>query len=60
MNLCVWVSVCEWVYAMRVMYVMCVQGEKLRVFTTSQHTLYGVTFIAISPDHPLVKVKEIP
>ncbi len=33
------------------------EGQSVRVFTTLQHTLYGVTFLAISPHHPLVKVR---
>ena len=30
-------------------------GEKLTVFTTRQDTIYGVTFVTIAPEHPLVE-----
>ena len=30
-------------------------NDRISVFTTRPDTLYGVTFIAIAPDHPLVK-----
>lgn len=29
-------------------------GKEIIIFTTAPHTLFGVTFIAISPEHPLV------
>ena len=29
--------------------------EKIKIFTTRQDTLFGVTYCAISPEHPLVK-----
>lgn len=30
-------------------------GEKLSVFTTCPHTVYGVTYMVLSPEHPLVE-----
>ena len=30
-------------------------GQKLRVFTTRPDTLYGATYMVVSPEHPLVK-----
>jgi leucyl-tRNA synthetase len=32
-----------------------VEGEKLRVYTTREDTLFGVSYLAIAPEHPLVK-----
>ncbi len=31
-------------------------GEKLTIFTTRPDTLYGVTFMSIAPEHPLVEM----
>ncbi len=33
--------------------------EKIKVFTTRPDTLYGVTYVAISPDHKLSKKKNL-
>ncbi len=30
-------------------------GEKLAIFTTRQDTLFGVTFMSIAPEHPMVE-----
>ncbi|MGM9550643.1 MAG: leucine--tRNA ligase [Clostridia bacterium] len=30
-------------------------GEKLRVYTTRPDTLYGVTFMVIAPEHPIIE-----
>ena len=30
-------------------------GEKLRVYTTRPDTLYGVTFMVIAPEHPMIE-----
>ncbi|MCL2227019.1 MAG: leucine--tRNA ligase [Oscillospiraceae bacterium] len=30
-------------------------GDKIRVFTTRQDTLFGATYIVVSPEHPLLK-----
>jgi len=32
-----------------------VMGEKLEVFTTRPDTIYGITFIALSPEHSLIE-----
>src|SRR5574341_1043132 len=34
-------------------------GEKLPVFTTRPDTIYGVTFMSLAPEHPLLKSIEI-
>ncbi|MGB4432656.1 MAG: leucine--tRNA ligase [Bacillota bacterium] len=31
------------------------RGEKIPVFTTRQDTIYGVTYIVLAPEHPLVE-----
>lgn len=31
-----------------------VEGTKLEVFTTACHTLYGVSFMVLAPEHPIV------
>ncbi len=33
----------------------CESGDTFRVFTTRADTLYGVSFVAIAPEHPLVQ-----
>lgn len=33
-------------------------GEKLRVYTTRADTLYGVTYMVISPEHPILKTMK--
>ncbi len=33
----------------------CVEEKELRVFTTRPDTIYGVTFIVLAPEHPLVE-----
>jgi len=35
-------------------------GEKLSVFTTRPDTIFGVTFMSIAPEHPLLKNIQIP
>jgi leucyl-tRNA synthetase len=36
------------------------QGDKLEVFTTRPDTLWGVTFMVLAPEHPLVKKLTTP
>ncbi len=31
-------------------------GEKLTIFTTRQDTLFGVTFMSIAPEHPMLEI----
>ena len=33
----------------------CVSGESLRVYTTRPDTLFGATYMVISPEHPLIE-----
>ena len=33
-------------------------GEKLRVYTTRPDTLYGVTYMVISPEHPILESRK--
>ena len=33
--------------------------QRVQVFTTRPETLFGVTFLAVSPDHPLSQLKDI-
>ena len=40
-------------------------GEKLRIYTTRPDTLFGVTFMVIAPEHPMIeaqrdKIKNLP
>ena len=36
-----------------------VPGEKVRVYTTRPDTLFGATYMVLSPEHPLVdKLKD--
>ena len=35
-----------------------VEGEKLRVYTTRPDTLYGVTYMVISPEHPVLETMK--
>jgi len=34
-------------------------GDSIRVFTTASYSLYGVTFLAISTQHPITKVCDV-
>ncbi len=36
------------------------KGEKLKIFTTRPDTLYGVTYMVIAPEHPLVSKLTAP
>ncbi len=36
-------------------FIMEQSGEKLAIFTTRQDTLFGVTFMSIAPEHPIVE-----
>jgi leucyl-tRNA synthetase len=38
---------------MRIQFKICDQDQKLEVFTTRPDTLFGASFCAISPDHPI-------
>lgn len=35
--------------------VFAADGEELKVFTTCPHTIYGATYMVLSPEHPLVE-----
>lgn len=39
----------------RVFFTVAGRGEVIEVFTTSPHTLFGVTYVVLSPEHPLVE-----
>jgi len=39
----------------RVDFIQATSGKTISVFTTCPHTLFGVTYLVLAPEHPLVK-----